>query len=103
MPLKAGFEGHVELGVELAKLQQVLSSVLAQNEDLRRNDSLRDLRNVLDRVKSSLDNDNDIYIEKPSSSESKITSLRIVPTVRWYLLTWLIFFQLKDHVRHYSL
>ena len=69
MPLKAGFEGHVELGVELAKLQQVLSSVLAQNEDLRRNEQLRDLRNVLDKVKSSLENENEIYIEKPSSSK----------------------------------
>jgi len=69
MPLKAGFEGHVELGVELAKLQQVLSSVLAQNEDLRRNDSLKDLRSVLDKVKSSLENENDIFIEKPSSSK----------------------------------
>jgi len=68
MPLKAGFEGHVELGVELAKLQQVLSSVLAQNEDLRRNDSLKDLRSVLDKVKSSLENENDIFIEKPSST-----------------------------------
>ena len=77
MPLKAGFEGHVELGVELAKLQQVLSSVLAQNEDLRRNEQLRDLRNVLDKVKSSLENENEIYIEKPSSSKCPIHYLII--------------------------
>ena len=57
--------------MELAKLQQVLSSVLAQNEDLRRNDSLKDLRSVLDKVKSSLENENDIFIEKPSSSKSQ--------------------------------
>lgn len=55
--------------MELAKLQQVLSSVLAQNEDLRRNDSLKDLRSVLDKVKSSLENENDMLIEKTSSSK----------------------------------
>lgn len=68
MPLKAGFEGHVELGVELAKLQQVLSACLAQNEDLRRNEALRDLRSVLEKVKTHLDNQSDIYVEKTNST-----------------------------------
>ena len=53
--LKPGFDGHVDLGLELAKLQQVLDMVLSNNKEFRGNDDLAELRQVVENVNHEME------------------------------------------------
>ena len=53
--LKPGFDGHVDLGLELAKLQQVLDTVLSNNKEFRNNDDLAELRQVVENVNQEME------------------------------------------------
>ena len=45
----------MDLGLELAKLQQVLDSVLANNKEFRGNDDLAELRAVVEAVNAEME------------------------------------------------
>ena len=64
--LKPGFDGHVDLGLELAKLQQVLDTVLSNNKEFRGNDDLAELRQVVENVNQEMEASQTPMMAKPT-------------------------------------